>query len=175
MRTLKQFTVFMMIASCISITACKSDDDGGDPAASGGASGVITAKVDGSSFQSLEITSTATQITAGPSTTVTLQGNSSTQAFNMIINAFDGVGTYEITDSNVFIVASYIEPNVSNPANSQTWSAPYQNSGVIGEIKVSENTNDRIKGTFFFQCKNANDDSVKNITEGTFDLGKQIF
>ncbi|SFN92520.1 hypothetical protein SAMN04487989_106123 [Bizionia echini] len=175
MRTLKQFTVFVMMASLVSITACKSDDDGGDPAASGGASGVITAKIDGNSFQSLEITSTASQVTAGPNTTVTLQGNSSTQGFSIIINAFDGVGTYEITDSNVFIVASYIEPNVSNPSATQTWNAPYQDSGVVGEIKVSEDSDTNIKGTFSFQCKNANDDSVKNITEGTFNLTKQIF
>lgn len=175
MKTLKQFTVFMMVASFISITACKSDDDGGDPAASGGASGVITAKIDGASFQSLEITSTASQVTAGPNTTVTLQGNSSTQGFSMIINAFDGVGTYEITDSNVFIVASYIEPNVSNPTATQTWSAPYQDSGIVGEIRVSEDTDSRIIGTFSFQCKNPNDDSVKNISEGTFNLTKQIF
>ena len=85
MRTLKQFTVFVMMASLVSITACKSDDDGGDPVASGGASGVITAKIDGNSFQSLEITSTASQVTAGPNTTVTLQGNSSTQGFSIII------------------------------------------------------------------------------------------
>lgn len=175
MKNLKQFMVFIMVASFISITACKSDDDGGDPAAPGGASGVITAQIDGVSFQSLEITSTATQITAGPSTTITLQGNTASKAVGLVISAFDGVGTYEINDNNVFTTASYVEPNVSNPMNSPTWSAPFENSGVIGEIKVSENTNDRIKGTFTFRCKNANDDSVKNLTEGTFNLAKQIF
>lgn len=167
--------VLMMVASFISITACKSDDDGGDPAASGGASGVITAKVDGVSFQSLEITSTASQVTAGPNTSISLQGNTASQAISMGISAFAGVGTYEITDSNIFVNAGYVEPNVSDPTNSPTWNAPYQNSGVIGEIKVSENSADRIKGTFKFKVKNANDDSVKNITEGTFDLAKQIF
>lgn len=173
MKIFKKTALLLCSVLLISFSSCSSDDDGGSGNAS--PSGVITAKVDGTAFTSLEITSVASQVTAGPNTTVTIQGNSSTQAFNLIINGFEGVGTYVLSDDNVFISASYIEPNVNDPQNSQTWNAPYQDSGVVGEIKVSSDSDDNIVGTFYFTCKNANDGSTKNITEGTFNLEKQIF
>ncbi|TYA52651.1 DUF6252 family protein [Formosa maritima] len=174
MKTLKHVTLLLMCFSLITFTSCSDDDDGGD-GGGGAASGTITAKINGNSFTSLEMTSTATLVSGGGQTTLTMQGNTQTQAINLIINGYDGVGTYEISDDNVFRIASYIEPNVSNPANSQTWSAPFQDSGVIGEIKISEETDSNIKGTFNFTGKNSNDDSTKNVTEGAFNLSKQIF
>lgn len=176
MGTLKNISLLIMCFSLITFSSCSNDDDGGDGGGDqGAASGTITAKINGTSFTSLEMTSTATTVTGGGQTTLTMQGNTQTQAINMIINGYDGVGTYEISDDNVFRIASYIEPNASNPANSQTWSAPYQDSGVIGEIKISEETASNIKGTFHFTGKNSNDDSTKNVTEGSFNLNKQIF
>jgi hypothetical protein len=169
MRTLKQFMLLVMTMSLVSLSSCSKDDDGG----SGGnaAEGTITAKVNGNQFTSLEMTSFANLTTASGQTTLVMQGNTQSQAINMIINGYNGVGTYEISDSNVFIIASYIEPNISNPLNTQTWSAPFQNSGIVGEINVSEQTNTNIKGTFSFTCKNSNDGSTKDITEGSFNLG----
>ncbi|TYB75806.1 DUF6252 family protein [Bizionia myxarmorum] len=174
MTTLKLLTVFMMVTAIASLSSCKSDDDGGDPTTSGGA-GIISAKIDGIAFSSLEITSMASEITAGPSTTLTFQGNTSNKAISVILSGFDGVGTYQLSDSNIFSSATYSEPNVSDPTNMPTWNAPYQDSGLIGEVKVSENSADRIKGTFTFKAKNVIDDTMKNVTEGTFDLKKQIF
>jgi len=174
MKTLKHLTLLLMCLSLITLSSCSKDDDGGDGGGDqGAASGTITAKINGASFTSLEMTSFASTVTGGGQTTLTMQGNTQSQAINMIINGYDGVGTYEISDNNVFIIASYIEPNVSNPANSQTWSAPFQDSGVIGEIKISEESDSTIKGTFNFTCKNSQDDSTKNITEGSFNLQKQ--
>ena len=174
MKTLKHLTLLLMCLSLITISSCSSDDDGGDGGGDqGAASGTITAKINGNSFTSLEMTSIASLANGGGQTTLTIQGNTQSQAFSMIINGYDGVGTYEISDSNVFRIASYIEPNISNPANTQTWSAPYENSGICGEIKISEETDSKIKGTFNFTCKNAEDDSTKNITEGSFNLTKQ--
>lgn len=176
MRTLKQFMLFVLVITSVSFISCSNDDDGGDPNTGGGAaSGTISAKIDGSSFTSLEMTSIATKATAGGQTTLTIQGNTQSQAFNLIINGYDGVGTYVLSDDNVFRIASYIEPNVSNPANSQTWSAPFQDSGVVGEIKISEETDSNIKGTFNFTGKNTNDDTTKNITDGAFNLSVQEF
>lgn len=174
MRTLKQFMLFVMVSTMMSLTSCSSDDDGGDPGDAAAASGTISAKIDGNSFTSLEITSFANKVTAGGQTTLVIQGNTQSQAFSFTINGYDGVGTYEFSDANVFRVASYIEPDASNPANSETWSAPYQNSGVAGELSISEETDSRIKGTFFFTGKNSNDDSIKSITDGSFNLTLQV-
>lgn len=174
MRTLKQFMLFTMLFGALALTSCSSDDDGGNPANATAGEGTISAKIDGNSFTSLEITSMANKVNAGGQSTLVIQGNTQSQAFNFTLNGYDGVGTYEFTDANVFRVASYIEPNVSNPANSQTWSAPYENSGVAGEISISEETDSRIKGTFFFTGKNSNDGSTKSITEGSFNLSLQV-
>lgn len=170
MKNLRNLFLFMLTVSVTLFTSCSSSDDGG----SGGsaASGTIKAKIDGSNFTSLEITSFASVQTGGGVTTLVMQGNTQDQAINMIINGYEGVGTYQISDSNVFITASYIEPDISNPANSQTWSAPFQDSGIIGEIKVSEETSSKIKGTFYYTAKNSNTGGTKEITEGSFNLNK---
>jgi hypothetical protein len=168
MKTIKNFLLCLAVVSAFSILSCSSDDDGGDGGSA--AAGTITAKIDGSSFTSLEITSFASKNSSGPTTTLILQGNTQSQAINLLINGYEGEGTYEITDANVFIVASYIEPNISDPMNTQTWSAPFSGSGVIGEIKISEETDSGVKGTFNFTGKNSQDDSQKVITEGSFNL-----
>ena len=53
--------------------------------------------------------------------------------------------------------------------NSQTWSAPFD-ATVAGEIAISTQTADNIEGTFSFTGQNANDMSMKSITEGSFNV-----
>ncbi len=168
MKILKTITLALFVS--LAITSCKKDDDGGDQGPAG--SGTVVAKVNGSDFQSLDIASTASQSSGGSSTTVTIQGSdASGKGIFIILNNFTGVGTYEFSDSNVFFVATYVEANISNPQNSQTWSAPYQDSGVVGQVQVSEKTDTTIKGTFSFMAKNSNgDQSIRNITDGSFNL-----
>ncbi len=173
MKTLKQFVLLLTSISLLTFSSCSSSDDGGDAGAA--ASGTIAAKIDGQDFTSLKITSQASVVTAGGQTTITLQGNTSSQAINMVINAYDGVGTYQLSDDNVFIIASYIEPNVNSPLDSKIWSAPFQDSGTVGSIKISEETDTNIKGTFSFTCKNTNDGTTKDVTEGSFNLEKKTF
>ncbi len=170
MKTLKKSILVLMAVLAVSLTSCKKDDDGGG-GGGGAGEGQVVAKVNGSSFSSLEMASTASITTAGGQTTVTMQGSDvNGKGIYLIINAFDGPGTYELNDNNVFVVATYVEANVQNPMESQTWTAPYENSGAIGEIKVSERTDERIKGTFNFKAKNTEDNSIKTITEGSFNL-----
>ncbi|PNQ73848.1 hypothetical protein C1T31_05820 [Hanstruepera neustonica] len=173
MRTLKQIMLLVIVTSMVTLTSCKSDDDGGNPFNVGASSGTIEAKIDGNQFTSLAITSFANMASGGGQTTLVIQGNTQSQAINIVINGYEGVGSYEISDNNVFITASYIEPNISNPSETQTWTAPYQDSGVIGEISISEETDTKVKGTFSFDCKNSNDDTIKSVTEGSFDLTLQ--
>lgn len=171
MKILKHVTLLLIYFSLITFSSCSNDDDGGD--GGGAASGTITAKINGSAFTSLEMTSFASSTNGGGQTALILQGNTQSQAINMQIMGYDGVGTYQLSDDNIFRSASYVEPNISNPLDSKTWNAPYQDSGVIGEIKISEETDTYVKGTFNFTCKNVADGSTKSITDGAFNLKKQ--
>ena len=159
----------------IGTTSCSDDDDGG----LGGiaASGTVTAKVDGANFQSNEMLSTANKVTQGPADVMTLQGtDNSGKGFQFTINGYDGEGTYTFGGASLgFIVGNWIEANASDPLNSQTWTATYDNDDVRGEINISSDSGDNITGTFEFTCKNPNDGSVKTVTEGSFDLDYTTF
>ena len=160
--------LLVMAVAVVAITSCSKDDDGGSSGTAG--EGTITAKVNGTQVTTLEITTAANTVTGGGVTVLTLQGNTSSQGFTMIINGYEGVGTYEITDENVFITAAYIEPNVSDPLNTQFWNAPFQDSGSVGEINVSEDADGRVIGTFNYTAKNPDDGTTKNITDGSFNI-----
>lgn len=166
MKTFNKIILVLTAVVAMTLTSCKKDDDGGGGGSA--AEGTVSAKVDGNNFNSMEMASFAT-LTSG---TLILQGSdASGKGISIIMNNYEGVGTYEFTDSNVFLVATYVEANINNPTQSQTWTAPYEGSGVIGELKISEKTDLGIKGTFSFTAKNSNgDQSLKNITDGTFNL-----
>lgn len=170
MKTLKQTTYVFAIALALIFTGCSKDDDGGG----GGdaASGTIKAKVDGANFTSNSDFTTANTVNAGGTTTMTIQGtDNSGKGFMFIINGMDGTGTYEIGSGvgGISIIASYVEANASNPIDSQTWQAPFDDT-VAGQIQISELSDTNVKGTFEFTCKNSNDDSMKEITDGSFNV-----
>lgn len=172
MKTIKNTMYVMLIglALIFTITSCSKDDDGG----SGGdaAAGTVKAKVAGANYSSNPQLSVATRIVAGGITTVSIQGNSdSGKSITLLMNGVTGTGTYDIGGgANITISASYIEVNVSNPAASQVWQAPFD-ATVAGEISISEFSDTKIQGTFTFTGKNVNgDNSTKAITEGSFNM-----
>ncbi|MGJ8592255.1 MAG: DUF6252 family protein [Aquaticitalea sp.] len=171
MKNFKQIMLLVMTISVMSITSCSKDDDG-DGGGGSTAEGTITATVDGQSFTTLEITSAANLATGGGQTTLTIQGNTASQFVNLIIFGYEGVGSYELSDNNVFISASYVVPNTSDPLNTQIWNAPYQDSGVVGDINISTDADGRVIGTFNFTGKNTEDGSLKTVTDGSFNLSK---
>ncbi len=177
MRHLKQMMLFVMVGSLLTITSCSKSDEGGGGGIA--ASGTLTANVGGASFQSMEISSKATLANAGGiSNLIIIASNSDGNAFAITISGYTGEGTYDITGASIGgVVGSYTETNVnlSNPTASTTeiWQAPYDDTKV-GTISVSEETATNVIGTFSFKCKNVNGDgSVKNITDGSFNLSKQ--
>lgn len=176
MRTLKNFMLLVMTVSLVTLTSCKSDDDGGG--GGGASSGTLVAKIDGASFQSLDIASSATIANNGQNLVI-IASNSDGRAFSITIVGYSGPGTYPIGGgTNIFNVASYTETDVdlSNPQNSTTeiWQAPYDDT-MVGEINVSEETSTKIEGTFEFTGKNVNgDQSIKTIADGAFNLDLQV-
>ncbi len=174
MRNLKQFMLFVMIGSLVTLTSCSSNDDGGDGGNAG--AGTVTAKVNGASFTSLEISTSATLIDVGGSQSlIIIASNSAGQAIQINISGVDGIGTYNITGADILIInsASYSETDVSDPANPSTeiWQAPYDDT-LVGFLKISELTETNIKGTFEFSCKNVlGDNSINEITDGSYNIG----
>jgi hypothetical protein len=168
-KNLFSLILIMMVAVSSLSVSCKSDDDGGGGGSA--ASGTITAKVDGSSVTTIEMT-TAAQLSGGSLMVTGNDGGSSlNKAFVLTITSVDGTGTYPIGGgANIFNVASYIETEV-NSLDVVTWQAPYDDSEV-GEINITELTDSHVKGTFSFQAKNA-DGNIKNITEGSFNVNLQ--
>lgn len=176
MKTKNLFSVALLLLVVFSSfsVSCKSDDDG-EGGGGTAAEGTITAKVNGSNFTSLEMATSGQMVTAGGTTTLMILGSSMDQnGIALNISGLDGTGTYQIGGgANVFVNASYTEANVSNPMNSQVWQAPYDDS-VAGEISISELSETKAKGTFHFSAKNVNGDgSIKNITEGSFNVTLQ--
>lgn len=166
--------LLVVAVTMVSITSCSKDDDGG--AQGPAAEGTITAKVNGTSVTTLEMVTFA-NVESG---TLTMQGNTggtSSKAFVFTIFGYDGEGTYELGGgANVFNVASYQETEVdlANPTapEIQIWSAPFDDT-VAGEINISEETETHVIGTFSFQGKDVNgDQSMRNITEGSFNIEK---
>ena len=176
MRKFKQVMLFVMVGSLLAITSCSKDDDGGS--SGNAASGTLTATVDGDSFKSLKISSSATLANDG-NNLIIIASNSDGNAFSFTVLGYDGIGTYNLGGGvNILNTASYTETDVdlANPVNSTTniWQAPYDDT-LAGEIKVSEETDSKIKGTFSFTCKNVGGDgSIKDITSGSFNLSKQV-
>ena len=177
MRTLKSLMLLLVTMSFVTFTSCSSDDNGGD--GGNAPSGTLVAKVDGTNYESWEVSSSATIANNG-NNLIIIASNSDGNAFSFTIWGYEGVGTYNLDGSVIsnVNVASYTETDVdiNNPQNSTTeiWQAPYDNS-MVGSLSVSEETDDKLIGTFEFTCKNLNgDQSVKTITNGSFNLNKQV-
>lgn len=177
MKSMKPLQLMIFLFACGLFTfSCKSDDDGGDGGAAG--AGTITAKVDGTQYTTMEMVTFA----ASSGGSLTISGNTGTgtptRAFSLTIMMADGVGTYPIGGGpNIFTTASYTEVTVdpANPMNAQTviWHAPYSDAQA-GEVKISELTSTHVKGTFQFKAKNVEgDNSIKNISEGSFNVAIQ--
>ncbi|MEL0457403.1 DUF6252 family protein [Flavobacteriaceae bacterium SZ-1-7] len=176
MRNLKRIVLVLMMGSLLTWSSCSKSDDGGGGDATA-AAGTLTATVDGKSYQSMEISSSATLVNAGSvKNLVIIASNSDGNAFAMTIFGYTGTGTYEFTGANVAVTntASYTETavNLSNPMASTTeiWQAPFD-ATLAGSITIDEETATNLKGTFSFTCKNVNgDQSIKNVTSGAFNL-----
>ncbi len=169
MKTLSK--LFLASLILFTIVSCKKSDDGGDGGSA--AEGTLTAKVNGSVFTSPKITTSAQYVQVGKSLTI-LGSDATGKAINIIISNYDGsTGTWQIPNGVglIGVIGSYTEVNIGS-LSTKTWVAPYSNSGVIGEVKISEfSKTGNVKGTFKFKARNQDNVSdIKDITDGSFSV-----
>ncbi|WNM19103.1 DUF6252 family protein [Flavobacterium capsici] len=173
MKTIKKISLVLFAALAVSLSSCSSD--GGSGGGTAGA-GTIKAKVNGSWVTTPELTTAATH--SGNFLHIQgTAGDTSSKSFSVNVIAFDGVGTYDIGGGVSGLGAAnatYNETivNISNPMASDysNWSAPYDGGAKVGEVTVTEITETNVKGTFYFTAKNTDDNSTKEITEGSFNI-----
>lgn len=177
MKTIKKLGLLLTLFSALCITSCSGDDEGG----SGGATaslGKVTAKVGGKNFNSYVATGTK-QGTGSAYSIIVQASDEKGNAINLMVHGVDGQpGTYEIdTENNISAVATYTETvvNLSNPMASTmtTYTAPYEDSGLVGSITFTEITDTNIKGNFQFKAKHQTGTETKQITNGAFNLNLQ--
>ena len=155
----------------LAVSACKKNNDGGGGGSA--AEGTVKAKVNGSSWSSLSMSTAAQYVSMAKSLTI-LGPDASGKTINIIINNYDGsTGTWDITSagtSAIGVTASYMEVNLGG--SSKTYAAPYSGSGVIGKVQISEfSKTGNVKGTFNFKARNQSDtNDFKDITEGSFNV-----
>lgn len=176
---MKQFGLVLTLTLAVIFSSCSGDDDNGGGGGSA-AAGTIKARIGGSNFTSLNMASFAMKQATGSVYMITLQGSdASGNAIQLILNGVNGQpGTFEISPSaGISAIGSYtkININTSNPmaSTSTTWAAPYESSGVVGSITISEITDTNVKGTFNFKGKNQEGSDTKEVTNGAFNLNFQ--
>lgn len=160
-------SIYKLSILCLFVTlafACSSNEENAEEQGGGTtASGVITAKVDGKIFKSMEIASTAL-VTNG---VLAVQGSDASGTYiRFNIMSYKGKGTYKsgtaINNANSMMYGT-ISPVAA-------WTSTF-NIGS-GTLTIEEETSSRIKGTFSFEGYNGKTDK-KIISEGKFDVKKQ--
>ena len=170
MKTIKKMIIAIMAMGIVTVISCKTDDDGGDGGTA--SSGTVNATIDGTSYESDAMGTSAQLISAAGIETLTITSNefATSKNITIVINGLDAEGTYQIGgEANISIVASYIEANVSNPADSQIWSAP-SSDAIAGEFNVSSLSDTNIQGTFRFTATNNQNGTTVEVTNGSFNL-----
>lgn len=163
------------------IVACnKSDDDGGEEGEQQeqtGSGELFTATVDGTNFAADTDPATligGTLSTSGGTTVLAGQGSTNDGKFiNFQIIGFNGTGTYvtadDLTNPNMIM---YGELQGTTTASAWNSSGIAASSGAIqpGEIVVTAQTDTMAEGTFSFEGYNAEDMTVKTVTNGKFKI-----
>lgn len=165
MRTIKHISFAIVLAVTTILSSCSSSDSGGG--GGNAALGTIVAKAGSVNFQSMTSASFA-MLNSGM---LVIQGSDAQgRAMQIVLSGVSEAGTYTISDTaGISVVGSYTEINLSN-FTSTTWAAPYEASGNVGTVTISEITETGVKGTFSFTGKNQEGADTKAITNGAFNV-----
>ena len=159
------FAIVLAVTTILS-SCSSSDGDGGGGGST--AVGTMKAKIAGSNWTSMSMATAATH----QNTVLIIQGSDATgKAIQLMIVGVTAPGTFEINNTSAIdAIASYTQANINNPMASLVFAAPYEGSGTVGSITVTDLTATNVKGTFSFTGKNQNGADTKQITNGVFNI-----
>ena len=177
MKTVKKFLFFFLVSLAI-ISCSKNNDDGDNNGENNNNSGteLFSAKVDGADFAA--DTNPASLIggtisTSNGLTVLAGQGSTNDGTFiNFQIIGYTGTGTYktgdDISNPNMIMYGELQGTTAVGWASNSIVAL----SGAInpGTIEVTVETETMVEGTFTFEGYNADDTTVKNITQGQFKI-----
>lgn len=167
MRTIKHLAFAIVLAVTTLLSSCSSSDgDGGGGGST--ALGTMKAKIAGSNWSSMSAATAATH----RNTVLIIQGSDATgKAIQLMAVGVTAAGTFQINDTSAIdVVASYTQANISNPMASLVFAAPYEGSGTVGTLTVTDLTATNVKGTFSFTGKNQSGADTKQVTDGVFNV-----
>jgi hypothetical protein len=167
MKTLKFFSLLIFVS--LSVLSCKKDDEGGDEGTAG--AGMMTAKVNGADFQSLEGTATAQESNSGGVRVIAVSaGTIDSENLQIIIQNFDGIGTYDLSLINIGTYSYLPDPTNPDP-NTVVVYTTVNGTSSNGEINITSYSESNVKGTFSFTGYNVDDNTdTVSVTNGSFDL-----
>ncbi|HEY0092176.1 MAG TPA: DUF6252 family protein [Flavobacterium sp.] len=172
MKAFKSLTKFSVVAVFLIVAGCSSDDDDNNtptPTPSTPNGTYLKGKVDGTSWQSLELQgqSLAVAVTSGEGTGRLIMINGSGDingSDSMVINllGIDAPGTYTINSDSDSVLA-YV--NTATETSYDTSDC----SGATGTVTITTINTTKVEGTFSFVGKVDEDCSqTKTIAEGQF-------
>ncbi|HIB49556.1 MAG TPA: hypothetical protein EYN07_00640 [Flavobacteriaceae bacterium] len=166
MKRIKQFCLILLVG--LAVTACKKDDDGGEDPAAG--TGTLTASIDGAGLTADIAVQAQITMSAQGDVLAISGGTSQSENLQMIIQNFDGAGTYELNFLNIGTYSYLPDPSNPDPSTVVIYTT-VNGTQSEGELRVSSFDGNTIVGTFNFTGYNANDmsDTVA-VTAGEFNL-----
>lgn len=166
MKNLKN--VFVLVLICLTVIACKKDDEAGDDPMGG--TGSFTAKVDGTNYTGIDGAVAAQIQQAGPNELLAVSGGSANaENIQFIIQNFSGVGTYQL---DFISIGTYtILPDVNDPTSVLIYTTSAPGGEPAGEANISSFDGDTVQGTFSFTGYKSDDQSqTVTVTVGEFNI-----
>ncbi len=157
------------------VLSCSKDSDPNNPNDDFNKS-VVTAKIDGKAFKSNPIITYGAIVNYPGITNFTFEGIDDNDARIAITGKLNSSskGTYKIESNeneDYLIFAVYTINAEKDPSNAKSFYAPVNENEVVGEMTITEISEKRMKGTFYFTANElGNENSEVKITDGTFDI-----
>lgn len=170
MKTFNKTILVLLAVLAVSFTSCKKDDDGGDDPQGG--TGTFSAKVDGSNFSGMQGTVMAQLTNNGNGQVLAVTGGTmESENLQMIIQNFDGEGTYNLNFLNIGTYSYLPDPSNPDPNTIVLYTTVGDGLSDNGTISISSFDGNTVKGTFSFTGYNIDDESdTVDVTEGQFNV-----
>lgn len=159
---------FFLFSFSLMTLSCSSDDNGG----SIGSDNTISARIDGVHFQSEPHLTNVIRETLPEDgvESFIISGTDENQNSIIMFLFFDGPGTYPIGGDFDFINSiAYVVKDPDNPNGFTTWETSYDFL-EYGQVKVTEFSENRLRGTFHTSVINEDDWTFKDIESGAFNI-----